>query len=166
LAADGTAVATGRLEVEGIDLAYGAARVLRGVSLDAPLGPVTAVMGRNGVGKTSLLRAVMGQHPVAAGRIRWDGADITRLPPHARARRGVGLSPGRQFAGSDGKTLPLDDGAVTELINGQGAAIDTEFSGARNDIGIDWVGLDSDRQCGKGGQQRQQDQIFQEVVLA
>jgi len=98
LAADGTAVATGRLEVEGIDLAYGAARVLRGVSLDAPLGQVTAVMGRNGVGKTSLLRAVMGQHPVAAGRIRWDGADITRLPPHARARRGVAIVPqGREI---------------------------------------------------------------------
>ena len=98
MAADGVSAGTGTLAVEGIDLAYGAARVLRGVSLEAPVGRVTTVMGRNGVGKTSLLRAVMGQHPVTAGTIRWDGADITRLRPDARARRGLALVPqGREI---------------------------------------------------------------------
>ena len=59
------------LEVLGIDLKYGAAQVLRGVSLRAVPGKVTCVLGRNGVGKTSLLRAVTGQHPISAGHIRW-----------------------------------------------------------------------------------------------
>ena len=98
MSVDEVGLSTGTLSVEGVDLAYGAARVLRGVSLDAPVGRVTTVMGRNGVGKTSLLRAVMGQHPVSAGTVRWDGADITRLPPHARARRGIAIVPqGREI---------------------------------------------------------------------
>src|SRR6266852_1019401 len=67
------------LDVETIDLHYGAAQALRAVSLQAELGKVTCVLGRNGVGKTSLLRALVGQHPVSRGSIRWEGADITRL---------------------------------------------------------------------------------------
>ena len=86
------------LAVDGIDLYYGAAQALRSVSLEAEIGKVTCVLGRNGVGKTSLLRAIMGQHPVAAGRIRWDGQDITRLKPYERARRGIGYVPqGREI---------------------------------------------------------------------
>jgi len=98
LAADASNSATGRLSVEGVDLHYGAARALKDVSLEAPVGEVTAVMGRNGVGKTSLLRAIMGQHAVSAGTVRWDGADVTRLVPHDRARRGMALVPqGREI---------------------------------------------------------------------
>jgi len=71
---------------------------LKEVSLEAPVGEVTTVMGRNGVGKTSLLRAIMGQHAVSAGTVRWDGADVTRLVPHDRARRGMALVPqGREI---------------------------------------------------------------------
>ena len=81
------------LSVHGIDLHYGAALALRGVSLEVPGGAVTGVLGRNGVGKTSLLRAVMGAHPVSSGTIRWEGADITRLAPHERARRGIAWVP-------------------------------------------------------------------------
>jgi urea transport system ATP-binding protein len=81
------------LEVQKVDLAYGAARALRGVSLTVQKGQVTCVLGRNGVGKTSLLRAIVGQHPVAAGAILFDGADITRLPPYERARRGIAYVP-------------------------------------------------------------------------
>jgi urea transport system ATP-binding protein len=86
------------LAVNAIDLHYGAAQTLRGVSLNAELGKVTCVMGRNGVGKTSLLDAIAGQHPVSKGTIMLDGADITRLPASARARRGVAYVPqGREI---------------------------------------------------------------------
>ena len=60
------------LEVKSIDLHYGAAQALRGVSLYAQPGEVTCVLGRNGVGKTSLLRALIGQHPVSRGTIEWE----------------------------------------------------------------------------------------------
>ncbi len=82
-----------RLEVERVDLHYGAAIALRQVSVAVETGRVTCLLGRNGVGKTSLLRAITGAHPVSAGSIRWAGADITRLPTHERARRGVAWVP-------------------------------------------------------------------------
>src|SRR5918912_570498 len=86
------------LEVEAIDLHYGAAQALRSVSLEAEPGKVTCVLGRYGVGKTSLLRALIGQHRVSRGSIRWEGADITRLRPEDRARRGIGYVPqGREI---------------------------------------------------------------------
>jgi len=86
------------LEVASIDLHYGAAQALRAVSLSARLGEVTCVLGRNGVGKTSLLRALVGQHPISRGAIRFDGHDITRLPPHERARGGIAYVPqGREI---------------------------------------------------------------------
>ena len=86
------------LDVETIDLHYGAAQALRSVSLQAVPGKVTCVLGRNGVGKTSLLRALVGQHPVSRGSIRWEGADITRLKPDERARRGIAYVPqGREI---------------------------------------------------------------------
>jgi urea transport system ATP-binding protein len=86
------------LEVDAIDLHYGAARALRGVSLTAEAGKVTCVLGRNGVGKTSLLRALVGQHPVSRGSIHYAGADITTLRPVERARRGIAYVPqGREI---------------------------------------------------------------------
>ncbi len=81
------------LQLDQIDLYYGAAIALRSVSLTARVGEVTCLLGRNGVGKTSLLRAVTGTHPVRAGRISWEGADITRLPAFERARRGIACVP-------------------------------------------------------------------------
>jgi urea transport system ATP-binding protein len=86
------------LEVNAIDLHYGAAQALRAVSLRAKPGKVTCVLGRNGVGKTSLLDALMGQHAVSRGSIVWEGADITSLKPAERARRGIGYVPqGREI---------------------------------------------------------------------
>jgi urea transport system ATP-binding protein len=81
------------LEVRELDLYYGAAIALRGVSIGAEAGAVTCLLGRNGVGKTSLLRAIVGAHPVSAGTIRWNGADITRLASFERARRGIAWVP-------------------------------------------------------------------------
>jgi urea transport system ATP-binding protein len=86
------------LEVNSIDLHYGAAQALRGVTLGAEAGKVTCVLGRNGVGKTSLLRALTGHHPVSRGTVCFDGADITRLKPYERARCGIGYVPqGREI---------------------------------------------------------------------
>ena len=81
------------LEVTNVDLHYGAAIALRQVSITAEAGAVTCLLGRNGVGKTSLLRAILGVHPVTAGTIRWNGEDITRLPTYERARRGIAWVP-------------------------------------------------------------------------
>ena len=86
------------LSVEAIDLFYGASQALRGVSLTVAKDAVTCVMGRNGVGKTSLMRAIMGQQPVRSGRITWEGEDITRLPAYQRAARGIAFVPqGREI---------------------------------------------------------------------
>ncbi len=81
------------LEVKNIVLHYGAAIALREVSLTAVPGEVTCLLGRNGVGKTSLLRAVTGAHPISKGAIIWEGSDISRLPPYERARRGIASVP-------------------------------------------------------------------------
>jgi urea transport system ATP-binding protein len=86
------------LEVKAIDLHYGAAQALRNVTLQARIGEVTCVLGRNGVGKTSLLDALAGQQPISRGSIEWEGADITRLKPYERARRGIAYVPqGREI---------------------------------------------------------------------
>jgi len=86
------------LEAKGIDLYYGAAQALRGVSVIAEPGKVTCVMGRNGVGKTSLLRALVGQRVISKGTITWNGNDITGLKPYERARAGIAFVPqGREI---------------------------------------------------------------------
>ena len=86
------------LDVNAIDLHYGAAQALRAVSLKAEAGKVTCVLGRNGVGKTSLLDALAGQHAVSCGTITWEGEDITSLRPPDRARRGISYVPqGREI---------------------------------------------------------------------
>lgn len=86
------------LTVEGLVAAYGAVEVLHGVSLQAPAGKITCVMGRNGVGKTTLLRTVMGQIRAKAGSVRIGGLDLSRAPAHQRARAGIALVPqGREI---------------------------------------------------------------------
>jgi urea transport system ATP-binding protein len=81
------------LAIEGIDLYYGASHCLRKVSLSAEKGQVTCLLGRNGVGKTSLLRAIMGLEPTRNGRVMWEGRDVSRMAPHDRARAGIGYVP-------------------------------------------------------------------------
>ena len=86
------------LAVRDIDLYYGASQALRKVSLSAKKGAVTCVLGRNGVGKSSLLRAIVGQQPIAGGRIEWEDAPIDGLPTPARTRRGIAYVPqGREI---------------------------------------------------------------------
>ncbi|MFC9974894.1 urea ABC transporter ATP-binding subunit UrtE [Spirillospora sp. NPDC127200] len=81
------------LKVEGLEAAYGRARVLFGVDVAVDPGGLTCVMGRNGVGKTTLLNAVMGVLAPTAGTVVFDGEDVTGLPVHERVRRGMGYAP-------------------------------------------------------------------------
>src|ERR1700761_8367989 len=86
------------LSVEAIDLYYGASHTLRRISLTAKKGEVTCILGRNGVGKTSLLRAIFGVQQIRSGRIRWEDRILNDLPPHQRARAGLALVPqGREI---------------------------------------------------------------------
>ncbi len=81
------------LEADGLHLYYGASHILRGVGIRAERGRITCLLGRNGVGKTSFLRGLTGQVPLQAGSVQWDGEDLSGLPPHARARRGMAYVP-------------------------------------------------------------------------
>ncbi len=81
------------LEVRGVETYYGSSYILQGASLDVPDRFLVALLGRNGVGKTTLVRSIMGLTPAAAGAIRLDGVDITATPTHVITRMGVGLVP-------------------------------------------------------------------------
>ncbi len=86
------------LKVESVNLFYGAAQALRSVSLSAAIGRITCVLGRNGVGKTSLMRAIVGHQQIRDGSIRWQDEDIASLPAYVRARKGLGYVPqGREI---------------------------------------------------------------------
>ena len=89
------------LAVEDLDCRYGLLQAVRGVSLQVAEGETVALIGANGAGKSTFLRAIAGAHQPHAGRVKLDGADITGLPAHARVRRGIALVPeGRRlFAG-------------------------------------------------------------------
>jgi len=81
------------LAIEGLNAHYGPSHVLQGVDLDVPDGTIVAVLGRNGVGKTTTVRAVMGLVPPSSGRVLLDGEDIAGWPPHRVARAGVAYVP-------------------------------------------------------------------------
>jgi urea transport system ATP-binding protein len=88
------------LKVEGINQFYGGSHILRNLSFEARLGEVTVILGRNGVGKTTLLKSLMGVVPVKTGTIQLDGVDITRDTSYDRVRKGVGYVPqGREIFG-------------------------------------------------------------------
>jgi urea transport system ATP-binding protein len=86
------------LEVQQLNQYYGAAHTLRGVSLSVSKGECLTLLGRNGVGKTTLLKCLMGVLPVAGGSVTFNGRDITKLTPHARAAAGIAYVPqGREI---------------------------------------------------------------------
>jgi urea transport system ATP-binding protein len=94
------------LTVDGLNQYYGGSHILRNVAFEARLGEVTVVLGRNGVGKTTLLKSLMGVVPVKTGRITLDGQDLTRATSYQRVRRGIGYVPqGREIFGR----LTVDD---------------------------------------------------------
>ena len=81
------------LKVDGIHTAYGLSQVLFGVSLEVQAGECIALIGRNGVGKTTTMRSIIGLTPPASGRVMWKGQDIARLGPHRICRLGIGFVP-------------------------------------------------------------------------
>jgi urea transport system ATP-binding protein len=86
------------LAVDGLNQYYGGSHILRNVSFAAPTGQVTALLGRNGVGKTTLLRTLMGVVRARTGTVRFDGADLTHAPPYRHAEAGMGFVPqGREI---------------------------------------------------------------------
>ncbi|RVT49371.1 urea ABC transporter ATP-binding subunit UrtE [Rubrivivax albus] len=94
MAADTSAL----LQVEGLNQYYGGSHILRGLSFEARAGEITVVLGRNGVGKTSLLKSLMGVVPVRSGSITFDGQAITAAPSYERVKRGIGYVPqGREI---------------------------------------------------------------------
>src|SRR6185295_13412966 len=78
------------LAVDALNQFYGGSHILRNVSFELPRGKVTAILGRNGVGKTTLLRTLMGLIPARSGSISLEGRDLTVSPPYERVRCGIG----------------------------------------------------------------------------
>ena len=86
------------LKVENLNQYYGGSHILRGLSFELELGKVTTLLGRNGVGKTTLLKSLMGLVKTKSGSMHLDGRDITHLPPHERVKAGIGYVPqGREI---------------------------------------------------------------------
>lgn len=81
------------LQIEGLTLHYGGSQILNGIDLSAKVGEVTCVMGTNGVGKTSLMKAISGTHPRSGGAYHLDGEEMGKAPSHVLARKGVGYVP-------------------------------------------------------------------------
>ena len=88
------------LKVQGLNQYYGGSHILRGLDFEAKLGEVTVILGRNGVGKTTLLKSLMGVVPIKTGSVTLDGVDITKDTPYDRVRKGLGYVPqGREIFG-------------------------------------------------------------------
>ena len=86
------------LTIEGLNQYYGGSHILRDVAIDLPNGAVTTILGRNGVGKTTLLKCLVGLLPIRSGKISFDGKDISHMAPDARARLGLAYVPqGREI---------------------------------------------------------------------
>jgi len=108
------------LQVEGLNQYYGGSHILRNVSFEAKLGEVTVILGRNGVGKTTLLKSLMGVVPVKAGTVNLAGHDITRAPSYERVKRGIGYVPqGREIFGR----LTVDENLRMGLATKPGSAV-------------------------------------------
>jgi len=106
------------LNVDGLNQYYGGSHILRGLAFEAKLGEVTVILGRNGVGKTTLLKSLMGVVPVKAGQVMLDGRDITHATSYERVRRGIGYVPqGREIFGR----LTVEDNLRMGLATKPGA---------------------------------------------
>jgi branched-chain amino acid transport system ATP-binding protein len=99
------------LSLESLDARHGLLQAVRGVSLSVAEGETVALVGANGAGKTTLLRSIAGAHRLAAGRVVFDGTDITRVPAHRRVRAGIALVP-------EGRRLFPDLTVVENLLTG------------------------------------------------
>ena len=109
------------LEVSGVETCYGLSQVLFGLSLEVAPGEMVTLMGRNGMGKTTTVRSIMGLTPARAGAIRFEGRDIRTLPSYRIAQHGIGLVPeGRQIFPNLSVRENLVATAKSRGINGGG----------------------------------------------
>jgi branched-chain amino acid transport system ATP-binding protein len=103
------------LEIADLEAGYGELQVLWGISMSVPRGRLTTIVGANGAGKTTTLRAALGSLTPWRGRVRFEGEDVTRLPPHDKAARGLVLVPeGRQLFGAMTVEENLEMGAFSK----------------------------------------------------
>jgi urea transport system ATP-binding protein len=116
------------LEVRALNVAYGESQVLWDVSLDVPAGSVVCLMGRNGVGKTTLLKSIMGLLPIRSGRITFDGAALGARRPEVRASCGIGYVPqGREIFPNLTVQENLRIGLLNRAHRGDGDGLDRVF---------------------------------------
>jgi urea transport system ATP-binding protein len=109
------------LSVRGLDQYYGGSHTLRCIDLEVPAGTCTALLGRNGVGKTTLLRCLMGELSIRSGTVELGGADVTPLPSYERARLGMGYVPqGREIFS---RLTVSENLSVGESAAGEGATV-------------------------------------------
>jgi branched-chain amino acid transport system ATP-binding protein len=107
------------LALRGVDAFYGSSQALFGVDLELNAGSVTTLLGRNGMGKTTVVRSIMGMLPIRAGVIRFEGREIQRLPSYSIARLGIGLVPeGRQVF----TNLTLRENLIAAAANYSGSS--------------------------------------------
>ena len=107
------------LSVSKLNHFYGGSHTLRDIDLEIEIGSCTALLGRNGVGKSTLLKCLMGVLPLRSGTVRFDGQDISALPPHARARRGLAYVPqGREIF----SRLTVEENRLTGFANRSSAS--------------------------------------------
>ncbi|RTF37770.1 ATP-binding cassette domain-containing protein [Serratia marcescens] len=110
------------LQVEELNQYYGGSHILRGLSFEARIGEVTCLLGRNGVGKTTLLKCLMGLVPARSGSVRWQGETITGKKPHQRVRAGIAYVPqGREIF----PRLTVEENLLMGLARFSGAAART-----------------------------------------
>src|SRR5260370_18800851 len=101
------------LDVRNLSVAYGQSQVLHGVNFAVTPGEIVAVVGRNGMGKSTLMKSLIGVMPARSGQVLVDGADVTSLPSHARVKRGLSYVPqGRQIFG----TMTVRENIETGLV--------------------------------------------------
>ncbi len=106
------------LTVSNLNQYYGGSHILRDLAFEVPAGKVTALLGRNGVGKTTLLRTLMGLIPASTGEVRFGGRDLTQAKPYERARAGIGYVPqGREIFGRLTVGENLEMGLATRARN-------------------------------------------------
>ncbi len=107
-------------EVQGLEAGYGEVRVLWGISLKARRGELTTIVGANGAGKTTTLRAAVGSLPILGGRVLFEGEDVSGLPAHQKAARGIVLVPeGRQLFAAMSVEENLEMGAYSARARGK-----------------------------------------------
>jgi branched-chain amino acid transport system ATP-binding protein len=117
------------LRVEGIRAGYGRVDVLHGIDLEVPPGRIVSLVGANGAGKTTLLRCISGVHPAAAGRVAFDGADVSRLSAARRVRLGLSQVPeGRLVFAPMSVQENLELGAYTQPASSVRGRMDEVFA--------------------------------------